>query len=123
MALTDIRYWTDRSKNISAEIIPYVTRVSMALGIYKELRMPPTAKENDKGKLKGSYLPAVIFPTYAVCKKCRLLHNNPWRKQGKNFNDKVICEHCDSPLEQVTWCAVSNKGHLDDAPWHYICHG
>ncbi|MBF0232534.1 MAG: DUF1998 domain-containing protein [Desulfamplus sp.] len=122
MAITDIRYWTDRSKNISAEIIPYVTRVSMALGIHKELRMPPTANENEKGELKGSYLPAVIFPTYAVCKKCRLLHNNPWRDQNKKFEDKVICNKCGCTLEQVTWCAVSSRGDLDDVPWHSVCH-
>ena len=66
MAITDIRYWTDRKNNISAEIIPYVTRISMALNIDKELRMPPTAKENDRGGIEGSYLPAVLFPTYAV---------------------------------------------------------
>lgn len=122
MAVVDTRYWTNRSGAISAQIIPYVARVSMALGINKELRMPPTAKENDKGRLTGSYLPAVIFPTFAVCKSCGFLHPNPWRKQAKKFNERVICEHCKGLLEQVTWCAISSRGHLDDVPWHYLCH-
>ncbi len=122
MTIVDTRYWTDRSGNISAEIIPYVDRVSMALGIDKQLRMPPKARENDKGEIIGSYLPAVLFPTYGACKKCGFLHNNPWRKQKISYSEKAICEKCGNLLEQVTWCAVNNKGYLDDVPWHYICH-
>jgi len=122
MVVTDIRYWTDKLDNISSEIIPYVTRVSISLEIDKELRMPPKAKENERGEIEGSYLPAVLFPTYAKCPKCGLLHNNPWRKQNKRLTDNVLCEVCESKLEQTTWCAVSNKGHLSEVPWHYICH-
>jgi hypothetical protein len=122
MTIVDTRYWTDRSNNITAQIIPYVTRVSLALEIDKELRMPPKAKETDKGDIEGNYLPAVLFPTYAVCKNCGALHNNPWRKQDKTFDDKVLCEKCESRLEQVTWCAINCKGYLDDVPWHSICH-
>jgi len=122
MVVTDIRYWTDKSGNNTSEIIPYVTRVSMALGIDKELRMPPKAQENERGDIDGSYLPAVVFPTYAKCQKCGLLHNNPWRKQDKRFTENVLCEVCKSQLEQTTWCSVSNKGYLSEVPWHYICH-
>lgn len=122
MAITDIRYWTDKSDEITSVIIPYVTRVSMALGIDKELRMPPKAQENERGEIDGSYLPAVLFPVYAKCQKCGLLHNNPWRKQDKRFMENVLCEVCESQLEQTTWCSVSNKGHLSEVPWHYICH-
>jgi hypothetical protein len=25
-------------------------------------------------------------------------------------------------LKQVTWCAVSSQGHLDEVPWHYLAH-
>ncbi len=122
MAVTDIRYWTDKSGQIASDIIPYVTRVSMALNIDKELRMPPKAQENERGEVDGSYLPAVLFPVYAKCQKCGLLHNNPWRKQDKKFTENVLCEMCKSNLEQLTWCSVSNKGHLGEVPWHYICH-
>jgi len=122
MAVTDIRYWTDKSDQIASDIIPYVTRVSMALNIDKELRMPPKAQENERGEVDGSYLPAVLFPVYAKCQKCGLLHNNPWRKQDKRLTESVLCEMCESNLEQLTWCAVSNKGHMSEVPWHYICH-
>ena len=122
MAVVDIRYWTDKSSHISAETIPYVTRVTHALKIGKDLRMPPKAKELENGELDGSCLPAVLFPTYAVCKKCGLLHNHPWNKQQQPVSENVDCEQCNSKLEQVTWCAVSNKGDLDNVPWHYICH-
>ena len=50
MAVTDIRYWTDKSGQVASEIIPYVTRVSMALNIDKELRMPPKAQESERGE-------------------------------------------------------------------------
>lgn len=122
MAVTDIRYWTDKSGQVASDIIPYVTRVSMALNIDKELRMPPKAQENERGEVDGSYLPAVLFPVYAKCQKCGLLHNNPWRKQEKRLTENVLCEMCESNLEQITWCAVSNKGHMGEVPWHYICH-
>jgi len=122
MVVTDIRYWTDKSDEISSELIPYVRRVSMALGIDKELRMPPKAQENERGEIDGSYLPAVLFPTYAKCQKCGLLHNNPWRKQDKRFSENVLCDVCESQLVQTTWCSISNKGHLSEVPWHYICH-
>ena len=122
MAVTDIRYWTDKSGQIASDIIPYVTRVSMALSIDKELRMPPKAQEKERGGIEGSYLPAVLFPVYAKCQKCGLLHNNPWRKQDKKITENALCEMCESNLEQLTWCAVSNKGHLGEVPWHYICH-
>jgi len=122
MAVTDIRYWTDKSGQIVSDVIPYVTRVSMAMNIDKELRMPPKAQENERGEVDGSYLPAVLFPVYAKCQICGLLHNNPWRKQDKRLTENVLCEKCESNLEQITWCAVSNKGHLSEVPWHYICH-
>ena len=122
MTVTDIRYWTDKSGQIASDVIPYVTRVSMAMNIDKELRMPPKAHKNERGEVYGSYLPAVLFPVYAKCQKCDLLHNNPWRKQNKSLTENVLCEVCENNLEQLTWCAVSNKGHLSEVPWHYICH-
>jgi len=122
MVVTDIRYWTDKSGQIASDIIPYVTRVSIALNIDKELRMPPKAQENERGEVDGSYLPSVLFPVYAKCQKCGLLHNNPWKKQDKRLTENVLCEMCESNLEQLTWCAVSNKGHMSEVPWHYICH-
>ena len=122
MVVTDIRYWSDKSGEIASEIIPYVRRVSIALSINKELRMPPKAQENEGGEIDGSYLPAVLFPTYGKCKKCGLLYNNPWRKEDIRLTDNVLCKVCESNLEQITWCAISNKGHLSEVPWHYICH-
>ena len=110
MAVTDIRYWTDKDGHITSEIIPYVTRVSMALEIDKDLRMPPKAQENDKGEIEGNYLPAVLFPTFAQCKKCGLLHNNPWRKKDVHLSEDVYCEKCKkTKLEQITWCSVTPR--------------
>ncbi len=122
MVVTDIRFWKDKLGRTASDIIPYVKRVSMALNIDKELRMPPKAQENEQGDIDGTYLPAVLFPKYAKCQSCGLLHNNPWKKQEKKLHENVFCEKCKGKLEQVTWCAVSNKGHMGEVPWHYICH-
>ncbi len=124
MTITDIRYWTDRNGICTAQPIPYVTRIVNALGIGKELRMPPQATEREDGTLQGHYLPAVIFPRYAICKKCGLLHNNPWGNADGHDFSTLRCKgmNCNGQLEQVTWCAVSKQGYLDDVPWHYVCH-
>ena len=122
MVIKDITHWTDKNGENASTPIPYVDRITQALGINKELRMPPLAKKDLNKGIEGSYLPAVLFPTYAVCKKCGLLHNNPWRVQNKKLDEKVDCEECNTQLEQVVWCFVSNEGYLDDVPWHYICH-
>jgi hypothetical protein len=122
MVLVDTRYWRDKHGEITT-IIPYVRRITTALNIDKELHMPPEAKETHQG-LSGAYLPAILFPRYAVCKKCGLLHNRPWAKQQINFYEKAYCQSdaCNGILGQVTWCAVSSKGHLAEVPWHHICH-
>ncbi len=122
MVVVDTSYWRDTSGEITSESICCVKRVSKALNIDKELRLPPEVKEKDD-EIEGSPLPAVLFPVYAKCKKCGLLHNNPWKMQGRHLTDDVFCEDCKVvKLEQVTWCAVGNKGYLNEVPWHYICH-
>ncbi len=124
MTIADTRYWTDNNGICTARPIPYVTRIINALGTGKNLRMPPQAQEREDGSLKGHYLPAVIFPRYAICRKCGLLHNNPWEKTNDHNFYTLGCrgKNCNGQLEQVTWCAVSRQGYLDDVPWHYICH-
>ena len=124
MAVADIRYWTDRNNTCTAEPLGSVTRIINALDIGKQLRIPPDGKELDNGILQGHYLPAVLFPRYAICKKCGLLHNNPWKEIKSHLYEQVKCNNkkCNGVLEQVTWCAVSIQGYLDDVPWHYICH-
>ena len=122
MAVVDTRHWKDGTSRITAPLIPFVKRVCNALNIDKELRMPPKASVNEKGIIDGDFLPAVVFPTYASCQKCKLLHPNPWRNQNRETFEKIHCEICSGHLEQVIWCAVSTNGFLDDVPWHYVCH-
>lgn len=123
MVLVDTSYWQDKTGENSTKKIPYVKRITAALNIDKDLHMPPEANETFQG-LSGSYLPAILFPRYAACKKCGLLHNQPWNKQDVKLAEKVYCvsNSCKGILEQVTWCVVSNKGHLAEVPWHYACH-
>jgi len=124
MVISDIRDWKTKSGEITAQEIPFVKRVRCALDINKKLSIPPSAKENEKGEIEGDYIPAVLFPTWAVCKKCGLLYNNPWSKLGNIFYEKLYCNSnsCNGILEQVTWCAVDEEGRLDNVPWHFIAH-
>lgn len=122
VSVVDTRYWTDESGNISAENIPYVERVKSALGLSQDLRKPPEAKELENGKIEGNYIPTVLFPSFFRCKKCRMLHQNLWSKTDQKSVDNVKCEHCNSRLEQLSWCASSTLGELAEVPWHYVCH-
>jgi hypothetical protein len=126
MTLVDTRFWTDKN-NISTAIdlkrISDKIRVCCAGG--KKLKKPPLGEENDKKGIIGHALPAVLFPKYTVCQKCGLLHYNPWSKLDKTMQEAPTCsnERCNNKeLKQVTWCAVSKQGYLDDVPWHYVCH-
>ena len=118
MVIIDTRYW----KNGSTEI-EFVERASSYLGIDKNIKLkrPPIAQIENK-KITGATLPAVLFPKYAVCSECGLLHKAPWGDSNDSFDELRYCTECKKKLEQVTWCAVSTEGYLDDVPWHYICH-
>ena len=122
VTVVDTRYWTDEHGCIAAENIPYVERVKLALGLSQDLRKPPEAKELENGKIEGTYIPTVLFPSFFRCKKCRMLHQNLWNKTDQKSVENVKCEHCNSRLEQLSWCASSTKGELAEVPWHYICH-
>ncbi|MDF1690364.1 MAG: DUF1998 domain-containing protein [Cycloclasticus sp.] len=124
MVVADIRYWTNQSGAQIAEPIRFVERLKKHLKISKDLRMPPTAQVG-RDKVNGHPLPAVIFPSYAVCRYCNRLHHKPWNGVGKDISKGLVCENdaCEKPgLEQVTWCAVSSDGDLRDVHWHSICH-
>jgi hypothetical protein len=126
MSLVDTRYWTDKNgictaqplKRISSEI-----RVCCAGG--KKLKKPPVGTYDEKRGVVDHALPAVVFPKWTICPKCKLLHYNPWLNQRKDLVEDPICSNkaCNGEkLAQVTWCAASSQGYLDDVPWHYVCH-
>jgi hypothetical protein len=123
MTVKDIREWTDKNGQIASRLIHYVDQVRAALGIDQELRIPPIAKELDKGRIDGVCVPALRFPFWMRCPKCGLLYFKPWR--GLALSDKPCC-NCIAIgppiLEQVNWVLVHPDGHLSDVPWHYLAH-
>ncbi len=122
MVVTDIRYWIDIYGNDITTPILNIERVKKHLKITKSLHMPPTAQVK-KDHVVGNPLPAIIFPSYVICKSCNRIHHKPWNIEGKEISKDLLCENCKKAnLEQVTWCAVSSFGDLRDVPWHYICH-
>ncbi|BHH85828.1 hypothetical protein LA52FAK_41170 [Desulforhopalus sp. 52FAK] len=126
MTLVDTRYWTDKNGICTAEPLKRISseiRVCCAGG--KKLKKPPVAGYDDKKGVVGHALPGVVFPKWTVCPKCKLLHYNPWLDQGIGLFEDPICSNkaCNgAKLVQVTWCAASSQGYLDDVPWHNVCH-
>ena len=123
MTPKDIREWTDRNGRVVAHLIPYVDQVCSALGIDKELREPPIAKELGNGLVDGACIPAVPFPSWMRCPnpQCGSLYCKPWRNQSEGM---PRCGKCDKApeLEQVSWVFVHPDGHMSDVPWHRLTH-
>ncbi len=115
--IKDIRSWE------KGEELDNVKRVSKVLGLGDtKLFKPPEAIvvfNKDHESVEGSTIPSILFPKYAECGKCGVLHYNPWQTQDR---DDIRCENCNGKLFQITWCAASEKGYLGDVPWHYLCH-
>ena len=126
MSLVDTRYWTDKNGICTAEPLKRISpeiRACCAGG--KKLKKPPVCTYDDKKGVVGHALPAVVFPKWTVCPKCKLLHYNPWLSQRKDLVEDPICSDkaCNgAKLVQVTWCAASHQGYLNDVPWHNVCH-
>ncbi len=117
----DTREWTDRYGQVAARLIPYVDQVRSALGIEQELREPPIAQEREKGKIEGTCIPAIRFPSWMRCRICGLLYCQPWRHQP---GETLLCTQCEKhpKLEQVAWIFVHPDGHMADIPWHRFTH-
>ncbi|HPE61590.1 MAG: DUF1998 domain-containing protein [Thiothrix sp.] len=128
MVIADTRFWLDKDGQCSAVPVPYVRRISKALVDGRELRMPPQAEMDEggaSGSIRGSYLAAVLFPKWALCRSCGFLYPNPWPcNLDQAGAEPLRCTHCQPApeLEQVTWCAVSSRGHLAEVGWHYLAH-
>lgn len=127
MTLVDTRYWTDGNKICTAIDLKRISpKIRACCADGKKLKTPPMGEKNEK-RIVGHPLTAILFPKYAVCPKCGRLYYNPWynNKKDGDTQEEPVCsnEKCNKKkLEQVTWCAVSKQGYLDDVPWHYICH-
>ena len=103
--------------------IRYVERVRKALELRSRLCTPPTGTIGEDGELtEGFWIPAVRFPSWTSCTRCRFLHRRPWA--GKQPDEPQICQHegCRGRLEQVPWVLVHEEGYLADVPWHQVAH-
>ena len=132
MVVQDIRTWDQTDSDPREREIPYVERVREALGIERRLCSPPRAVERDRTVV--GWIPALRFPTWLRCRKCRLLHSAPWRRpRSKGGDDRAVetasaggawkCTECsDESLEQTLWVLVHEDGYLADVPWHDLAH-
>lgn len=111
----------DSSKWSGHHFLPYVERVRLSLGIDQELHEPPKGKVDKNGRVQGTTVPGIRFPSWMRCRACGLMHWQ-WWKQPYAPNVGPICVHCGKPLEQFPWVMIDTDGRMDDVPWHWLLH-
>lgn len=121
MVVKDTSHWVDRNGVLGGKPIYYVEQVKSALGIDKELQLPPTAKENT-GNIEGVCVPANIFPSWVKCTKCHFLSYKPWYQNSEQFPLVCARNNCTGKLEQLPWVLVHTQGFLNDVPYHGLTH-
>lgn len=121
--IEDTNNWTDRNGRQGAELIPFVERVKISLGIEQDLRTPPIARmeRNLDGKgehIEGVAIPAIQFPTWHICHKCgKLFHKSAY----KDLPDSR-CNNCHGTLELLRYVLVHPKGYIADVDWKFLAH-
>lgn len=116
--LLDTSSWSDHL------FIPYVERVRGSLGIGTELHEPPAALLDEKGRPRGTVLPAMRFPSWMRCLRCGLLHWRWWEKpHNQVLGPRCSDASCGGALEQHPWVLIDKAGRMDDIPWHWLLHG
>lgn len=125
LTIKDITYWANfKQRPLGCEIL-YVEQVKQAMGIKQKLYKPPIASIESDQKVNGSTLPAQIFPTWYVCKKCDRLTQYPYKTandEQKKTGSFRCNNQCTGVLEQVTLVQVHQDGSLNDVPWHWLIH-
>ena len=124
MTVEDIRHWYPGGRVPEGSFIHYVNQVRSALGIKQELCMPPIAKINNEGKIEGTWVPAVRFPTWMRCLQCGLMYQKPWEhtEWDESGDFRCKCQEIPVKLEQVYLILVHEDGRMADVPWHFLAH-
>lgn len=116
--IKDIGHWTTRDGSPAGEIIGYVDLLRATLGIDRELRQPPLARELAKGRIDGTCVPALRFPRWTRCPNCGLLHWRPWP-----YDQKLAA--ADQPTEVFVRApfavATSHLGRRPPGGWIARC--
>jgi len=64
-------------------------------------------------------IPAISFPQWGVCKKCKILQKHD-RAPKTKFG--FPCEHCDGKLIHARLVVICERGHIDEFPWEEWLH-
>ncbi len=113
----DIRDWGDDGEDVD------MPRLSDILGA--TFRKAPVREKRGDVEL-GGRIPAVRFPKWMYCPKCRKMYYFDSRDHGR-LEDPVLCsgdkcEEMRSALAPMPWVVICANGHLDDVPWHQLAH-
>lgn len=116
-----------------------LTLVRREVGSFvKELRLPPTAKEDvlgPEGYKNTNGIPVALFPRWYRCRKCNLLgsldEGSVFIVKGESSPTtlRVVHQHCaqnknkDAPAVPARFLLSCTSGHLSDFPWREYVHG
>lgn len=103
-------------------------RLEKALRV-SHFRLPPDYRTKRFGEAEAKNLrlsvPALRFPTWNFCRRCKLLQQLPL-----GFRGRKRCKECEAKpgklrapiIAQVPFIAVCEYGHLQDFPWREWVH-
>ena len=102
-------------------------RLQEQLGV-KGFRLPPVSGENEKNP---PYLMGVRFPRWLICRYCHRLRQAKDWEGGSPGDPALYCRGCQAKNPEkgkvyvgpVGFVVACRKGHLDEFPWLWYCHG
>lgn len=124
--IAGLDHWFNEHQNAQSTLDEFLVeepRLTRHLGI-RQLRLPPdyrTPGQFASGAPNvGMHVPALRFPCWHVCKRCRRLHR--FSPEGVA---RLSCatEGCRGSQVQVRFVAMCPRGHLEDFPWREWVHG
>jgi len=117
LAPCDIRFWEQDGDAVD---LPRLSRLFGGLSF----RKAPALEKHGAVEV-GGRIPAVRFPRWMYCPKCRRMYADP-TSDGR-LEDAMICpgEKCQKAgivLAPMPWVMVCANGHMEDLPWQMLVH-
>ena len=111
----DITHWPQDLQ--PDQELRYVDQIRQHPDISSRKLVKPPIPEKKYDKFINC-IPAVKFPRWSYCIKCKLLYY-----YSLNVVNKCSDESCNGITRQVQWVLVHREGYLAEVDWHYMAHG
>ena len=105
-------FWRSDAMNVIHE-----PRLQVKLGV-DEFHIPKPWKKPMHGAREVLSVPAVRFPLWHFCPKCKILAD----LQAFGGYLETKCRRCSVPLVPARFIVACKDGHISDFPWHWWVH-